>query len=137
MLLICFIFDFSRRRGRGGVLIYDNNITLIHSVLALSSVLNLKTILISHLHILYLTYCNHLPYLSFILLPKHRGASFLNACILHRYFVQRRSMALETMNKAFTTPKGISPFPAVELVHLLAFEDEEQVGLLCLRYYQT
>eukprot|EP00057_Strongylocentrotus_purpuratus_P015956 XP_011670430.1 PREDICTED: germinal-center associated nuclear protein [Strongylocentrotus purpuratus] len=60
-----------------------------------------------------------------------RGASFLNACILHRYFVQRRSMALETMNKAFTTPKGISLFPAVELVHLLAFEDEDQASIFC------
>ncbi|XP_063959070.1 germinal-center associated nuclear protein-like [Lytechinus pictus] len=60
-----------------------------------------------------------------------RVASFLNACILHRYFVQLRCLALETMNKAFTTPKGTSMFPTAELVHLLAFEDDEQASNFC------
>ncbi|XP_071490038.1 germinal-center associated nuclear protein-like [Diadema antillarum] len=60
-----------------------------------------------------------------------RAASFLNACILHRYFVQVRSRALETMNKAFTTAKGSTLFPTQELVQLLAFESPEQVSVFC------
>lgn len=53
-----------------------------------------------------------------------KSASYLNACIMHRYFTQVRSRALRTMTRAYRSQES---YPLQELLDLLAFEDKEEV----------
>nr|KAG5708418.1 hypothetical protein BaRGS_026145 [Batillaria attramentaria] len=62
-------------------------------------------------------------------------ASFLNACVLHRYFNQMRARALQILLRAYTKgPRQKSLFPLSELVRLLAFENEDHVREFCAYY---
>ncbi|XP_066262482.1 protein xmas [Euwallacea similis] len=54
-----------------------------------------------------------------------RSSTYLNACILMRYFVQVRQQAIESLIKCFTPPKSISFYPIHELTHSLFFDDDE------------
>ncbi|XP_048454634.1 germinal-center associated nuclear protein [Rhincodon typus] len=56
-----------------------------------------------------------------------RSASYLNACILHRYFKQVRREALKTLTFAFTVSSQRSTmFPMETLVRMLLFKDCEE-----------
>lgn len=64
-----------------------------------------------------------------------RNASFLHACILHRYFNQMRARALQVMLRAHTKgPRQKTVFPLSELVRLLVFENESEVREFCSYY---
>ncbi|XP_059823380.1 germinal-center associated nuclear protein isoform X2 [Hypanus sabinus] len=53
-----------------------------------------------------------------------RAASYLNACILHRYFKQVRREALKTLNFALTvSSQRATVFPMDTLVRMLLFKD--------------
>ncbi|XP_072117275.1 germinal-center associated nuclear protein isoform X1 [Mobula birostris] len=53
-----------------------------------------------------------------------RAASYLNACILHRYFKQVRREALKTLNFALTvSSQRATMFPMDTLVRMLLFKD--------------
>lgn len=54
-----------------------------------------------------------------------RTTTYLNACILMRYFIQVRTQALETLVRCFTPPKSISFYPIAEITRSLLFDDEE------------
>lgn len=62
-------------------------------------------------------------YVKFFKLIK--STTYLNACVLMRYFVQVRVKALETLIKCFTPPKSISFYPVQELTDSLFFDDVE------------
>ncbi|XP_050297834.1 uncharacterized protein LOC126737128 isoform X2 [Anthonomus grandis grandis] len=53
------------------------------------------------------------------------STTYLNACILMRYFVQVRVQAIETLIKCFTPPKSISFYPVQEVMDSLFFDDLE------------
>ena len=55
-----------------------------------------------------------------------KSASYLNACIIHRYFTQVRRSALRVMTRAYTPN---SPYPLRVLQDLLAFEDKHEVRM--------
>ncbi|XP_025107552.1 germinal-center associated nuclear protein-like [Pomacea canaliculata] len=75
-------------------------------------------------------------YVRFFRLVK--SASFLNACILHRYFNQVRARALQIILTAHSIgPRQRVPFPVSELKRLLAFENEEQTREFCANYGLT
>lgn len=67
-----------------------------------------------------------------------RSTSYMNACVLLRYFTQMRNLALQIIVKTYGTPKNIIVFPIESLSNILAFEDEsacvqflEFNGLIC------
>ncbi|XP_048239016.1 germinal-center associated nuclear protein-like isoform X4 [Haliotis rufescens] len=76
------------------------------------------------------TALNSNNYVRFFRLVKE--SSFLNACIIHRYFTQVRSLALQTMIKAFGGKK--SQFPLTELVRILSFDDVNEAAAFCSFY---
>ncbi|KAL8566161.1 hypothetical protein ACOMHN_041316 [Nucella lapillus] len=63
-----------------------------------------------------------------------RSASFLNACILHRYFNQIRARALQIILKSHTAGQKKVGFPLLELQRLLVFESEEEIREFCSYY---
>ncbi|RUS74574.1 hypothetical protein EGW08_017655, partial [Elysia chlorotica] len=64
-----------------------------------------------------------------------RDATFLNACILHRYFNQIRGQALRIIMKAHkATGKNRVMYPTGEMIRLLGFEDTAQVEGFCDHY---
>ncbi|XP_070193610.1 germinal-center associated nuclear protein-like isoform X2 [Littorina saxatilis] len=63
-----------------------------------------------------------------------KTASFLNACILHRYFNQIRGRALQVILRSYTAGAKKVGFPLQELMRLLAFEREEEVREFCAYY---
>lgn len=70
-----------------------------------------------------------------------RSTTYMNACILLRYFTQVRVKALHIMFKAYA-PRNAVFMPISNLTYLLAFEDAEQCaqfleyyGLSCERDY--
>lgn len=70
-----------------------------------------------------------------------RSTTYMNACILLRYFKQVRMKALSIMFKAYAPRNGVC-LPISNLTYLLAFEDSEQCaqffeyyGLRCDRDY--
>eukprot|EP00092_Neocalanus_flemingeri_P027091 GFUD01029377.1.p1 GENE.GFUD01029377.1~~GFUD01029377.1.p1 ORF type:complete len:2023 (+),score=566.09 GFUD01029377.1:57-6125(+) len=65
-------------------------------------------------------------YVLFFKLVKQ--ASYLEACILKRYFYQVRRKALETIQRAFTPGKGMVNFPTQKIVDLLGFESISECG---------
>ncbi|XP_022916945.2 protein xmas [Onthophagus taurus] len=60
-------------------------------------------------------------YVKFFKLVK--STTYLNACILLRYFIQVRVRALQTILKGFS-PRGLTKFPLEELKEILAFEGD-------------
>lgn len=62
-----------------------------------------------------------------------RTTTYMNACILLRYFTQVRFRALEVMFKAYA-PRNAVYMPISNLTYLLAFEDFEQCAQY-LEYY--
>jgi len=64
-------------------------------------------------------------YIGFFKLLKE--ATYLQACLMHRYFPGVRSNALECMNVAFTRQS----FPLQELCDLLCFEDVDHAYSVC------
>ncbi|KAF7282533.1 hypothetical protein GWI33_002567 [Rhynchophorus ferrugineus] len=54
-----------------------------------------------------------------------KSTTYLNACILMRYFIQVRVQALETLIKCFTPARSVSFYPLQELVDMLYFDDIE------------
>lgn len=59
-----------------------------------------------------------------------KGATYLNACILLRYFNQVRVKALSIMVKAYCTRTPTS-YPLQNLIDLLGFEDENEAYYVC------
>ncbi|XP_078085002.1 germinal-center associated nuclear protein [Mustelus asterias] len=67
-----------------------------------------------------------------------RAASYLNACILHRYFKQVRREALKTLNFAHTVSSQRSTmFPMDTLVRMLLFKDYEEAEEFARHYCLT
>lgn len=62
-----------------------------------------------------------------------RATTYMNACILLRYFTQVRVRALQVMFKAYA-PRNAVYMPISNLTYLLAFEDYEQCAQY-LEYY--
>ncbi|OXU28997.1 hypothetical protein TSAR_015026 [Trichomalopsis sarcophagae] len=62
-----------------------------------------------------------------------RNTSYLNACILLRYFNQVRVKALSIMVKAYCRTSGTTEYPLYELIDILGFEDEDEVFDFCSR----
>lgn len=61
-----------------------------------------------------------------------RKTTFLNACILMRYFQQVRLKGMETMIKAYCSKlTTVVPFDLYEFIHIMGFEDEEEAMHLC------
>lgn len=60
--------------------------------------------------------------------------TYLNACILMRYFVQVRIMALKTLLKCYIPRASKTAYPLVELQSILAFDDIELTSDF-LQYY--
>lgn len=60
-----------------------------------------------------------------------RKTTYLNACLLHRYFSQVRIKALHTILKAYCIPNRSEQFPLSELIHILAFENMNDVKDFC------
>ena len=54
-----------------------------------------------------------------------KSATYLNACIIHRYFTQVRRNALKVMTRAYSPNE---PYPLQVLQDLLAFEDQDEVS---------
>jgi len=65
-------------------------------------------------------------YVMFFKLVKK--ATFLEACILKRYFYQVRRQALETIQRAFTPGKDVVQFPTQKIVDMLGFESITECG---------
>ncbi|XP_074607100.1 germinal-center associated nuclear protein-like isoform X2 [Acropora palmata] len=63
-----------------------------------------------------------------------RNSAYLSACLLHRYFPQIRSRAIQTLNHSLTVPNRTTPFQLKDLVDILAFEDEAEAGEFCVYY---
>ncbi|XP_015599543.1 uncharacterized protein LOC107269801 [Cephus cinctus] len=59
-----------------------------------------------------------------------RSTTYLNACILLRYFNQVRVKALSVMVKAYCRTTS-TPFPLYELIDILGFEDENEAIYFC------
>ncbi|BFZ10368.1 hypothetical protein BsWGS_13408 [Bradybaena similaris] len=73
-------------------------------------------------------------YVRFFRLIEER-ATFLSACILHRYFNQMRSKALLIIMKAHgAIGKTVVKYPVEEMIRLLCFEDARQVESFCYHY---
>ncbi|KAL3853116.1 hypothetical protein ACJMK2_016691 [Sinanodonta woodiana] len=75
---------------------------------------------------------NSSNYVRFFKLVK--DGSFMNACIMHRYFTQVRSRALITMMKSYSMSSKPAQIPLTELVRVLAFELEEEARQFCHHY---
>ncbi|OQS04779.1 hypothetical protein THRCLA_03007 [Thraustotheca clavata] len=56
-----------------------------------------------------------------------REATYLQACLMHRYFPNVRSNALESMNMGYKT----QGYPLSTLTELLCFEDEDHAASVC------
>lgn len=59
-----------------------------------------------------------------------RQATYLQACLLFRYIPGVRSSALQRMNRGFRN----QPYPLLDLVELLCFDDEEHAISVCRQH---
>ncbi|XP_075923316.1 germinal-center associated nuclear protein isoform X2 [Petromyzon marinus] len=57
-----------------------------------------------------------------------KSASYLNACLLHRYFTQVRRDALKALNVALTVPQRSSSLPLQQMMHTLLFTSEKEAA---------
>lgn len=58
-------------------------------------------------------------------------ATYLNACILHRYFHKVRVQAFKILRKSHTIPNQIESYPADELIRQLGFTGENELTIFC------
>lgn len=63
-----------------------------------------------------------------------RKSKYLSACLLHRYFTQVRSRAVQTLNHSLSVPNRTTLFQLKDLVDILAFEDEAEAEEFCIYY---
>jgi predicted PurR-regulated permease PerM len=68
--------------------------------------------------------------LSLTLTSLLRSATFLNACIMHRYLPVVWTQALKVLNRSHSMQKRITPFPLKVLTRMLALGNQEQVSHL-------
>ncbi|XP_063605966.1 germinal-center associated nuclear protein-like [Penaeus indicus] len=61
-------------------------------------------------------------YVKFFKLLK--SATYLQACMMHRYFRQVRAKALDTLMKAYVPPKQVQTLPLETVIPTLGFENE-------------
>lgn len=59
-----------------------------------------------------------------------RQATYLQSCLLFRYLPGIRSTALQRMNRAFRN----QPYPLVDLMNLLCFDDIDHAGSVCSQH---
>lgn len=60
-----------------------------------------------------------------------RSTTYLNACILHRYFYEVRLQAFKIMRKAYTITNQIEIYQFSELTRQLGFEHEDEIRVFC------
>ncbi|XP_046386444.1 germinal-center associated nuclear protein [Ischnura elegans] len=60
-----------------------------------------------------------------------KSATYLNACLMHRYFNQVRTKALAAIARSFSFPSKIAQFPLSDLANLLKFESIQQGEMFC------
>lgn len=65
-----------------------------------------------------------------------RRASFLQGCILHRYFTQVRKEAVHTISKAFSFAQKTKTvlFPGQDIIRILNFNGIEDLQSFCLHF---
>uniref|UniRef100_UPI00358F0F71 germinal-center associated nuclear protein isoform X2 n=1 Tax=Myxine glutinosa TaxID=7769 RepID=UPI00358F0F71 len=71
-------------------------------------------------------------YVHFFKLVK--SASYLNACLLHRYFTQVYRDGLRTINMAYTTMQRSALFPLEHVKRLFLFTNNEEAASVLARY---
>uniref|UniRef100_A0A8C4Q7L3 Germinal-center associated nuclear protein n=2 Tax=Eptatretus burgeri TaxID=7764 RepID=A0A8C4Q7L3_EPTBU len=71
-------------------------------------------------------------YVHFFKLVK--SASYLNACLLHRYFPQVYRDALRTINMAYTTMQRTALFPLEHIKRLFLFSNNEEATSVLAHY---
>ncbi|XP_070534280.1 germinal-center associated nuclear protein-like [Ptychodera flava] len=64
-----------------------------------------------------------------------RETKYLNACIMHRYFTQVRSRAVNIMNRAYRSP--VPSYPLSDFIRILAFEDNLEATDFCSKHGLT
>lgn len=72
--------------------------------------------------ILAVTFNNYVKFFRLV----RESATFLQGCLLHRYFRQVRSRALETMVRSYMPRKGPQTIPLPTITHILGFENEQE-----------
>ncbi|RZF35063.1 hypothetical protein LSTR_LSTR009655 [Laodelphax striatellus] len=77
---------------------------------------------------IYLAYNNRLYSKFFNLIAK---TSYLNACLLQRYFSVVRVNALKSIVKAYCPPRKAGTIPLPEMMKILHFDRSEDVKLFC------
>jgi hypothetical protein len=68
-------------------------------------------------------------YIQFFKLVKR--TTYLNACLMHRFFNPIRMMAVRLLRRAFTTQKTAYAYPEDDFMRQLGFDDTKQVSILC------
>ncbi|KAG8235937.1 hypothetical protein J437_LFUL017162 [Ladona fulva] len=63
-----------------------------------------------------------------------KSASYLNACLMHRYFNQVRTKALAAIARSYSFQSKVAQFPVSNLVNILNFESLEQGEMFCEHY---
>lgn len=71
-------------------------------------------------------------YVKFFKLVKE--TTYLNACILHRYFTQVRVQALFTICRSYSFGSTKAQFSVAALTKILAFDDDDETVDFCARY---
>ncbi|MPC20397.1 Germinal-center associated nuclear protein [Portunus trituberculatus] len=72
--------------------------------------------------ILAVTFNNYVKFFRLV----RESATFLQGCLLLRYFRQVRSRALETMVRSYMPRKGPQTIPLAKVTHILGFESEQE-----------
>lgn len=60
-----------------------------------------------------------------------RSTTYLNACLLHRFFPHVRLQAVRLLRRAVTTPKSAHWYPADDFMRQLGFDDDKQLSIFC------
>ncbi|XP_071448238.1 germinal-center associated nuclear protein [Hetaerina americana] len=60
-----------------------------------------------------------------------KSATYLNACLMHRYFNQVRTKALAAFARSYSFPSKVAQFPLSDIVNLLKFESLQQGEMFC------
>ncbi|XP_057308936.1 germinal-center associated nuclear protein-like isoform X2 [Hydractinia symbiolongicarpus] len=63
-----------------------------------------------------------------------RQTSYLNACLMHPYFIQIRSIALKLVARAFSVPKQDIGYPLEKIKDILLFDDVKNAVDFCSHY---
>ncbi|RWS22964.1 SAC3 / GANP domain containing protein-like protein [Leptotrombidium deliense] len=76
----------------------------------------------------YLAYTNN-NFIKFFQLVDQ--ATYLNACIIHRYFNEFRFVALKIFHKSYTKRTSNEQYPITELIRQFGFNDYKEVSSFC------